>query len=77
MIDTNLLESIRNKFSRYSEAECNYAKLDCIETLAYHTQDAAYTAKLWAEIDAANERLAKLSRSQPCAHCKGTGRIPH
>lgn len=74
MVDANLLISIRNKFSRYTTDECNYAKKDCMETMKYHV-GTPYSEKLWAEIDAANARLAKLNRSNPCPHCDGTGRV--
>jgi hypothetical protein len=75
MVDQNLLVSIRNKISRYTREECDYAKQDCAETLKLHPANSPYSAKLWAEIDTINERLAVLQGSVTCPCCHGSGKV--
>jgi hypothetical protein len=58
-VSADLLKSIRNKFSTYTLDQCNYAKADITNTLQYH-REGEYAEKLWAEIDAANDRIAEL-----------------
>ncbi|MDF2435478.1 MAG: hypothetical protein JWP44_5109 [Mucilaginibacter sp.] len=70
--DANLLASIRNKFSRYSVAECEYALQDIRATAQYHGP-GEYMNKLLAERDAALDRLAVLRKAKVCKHCNGTG----
>jgi len=75
MVDQNLLTAIRNKVRRYNREECDFAKKDCAETLRLHPIDSEYSQKLWAEIDAINERLTSLGNSVTCPCCHGSGKI--
>lgn len=52
------------KFARHTTTECIHAIADCHDTLQEGQYEYAhpYAQKLWAEIDAARDRLLFLSR---------------
>lgn len=57
---TQINRNATDKFSRYTLAQCEFAIVDINRTLALHDaddMDNAYVVKLWAELDAARDRL--------------------
>ena len=62
----NYTQTTRNavdKFNRYTIAQCEFAIADIHATLTLHDADDmhnAYVVKLWAELDAARDRIHAL-----------------
>jgi hypothetical protein len=60
---TQINRNAVDKFNRYTIAQCEYAIADIHRTLALHDADDmhnAYVVKLWAELDAARDRIHAL-----------------
>lgn len=60
---TQINRNAVDKVSRYTIAQCEFAIADIHATLALHDADDmhnAYVVKLWAELDAARDRIHAL-----------------
>jgi hypothetical protein len=60
---TQINRNAVDKFNRYTLAQCETAIADIHATLALHEADDmhnAYVVKLWAELDAARDRIHAL-----------------
>jgi hypothetical protein len=56
----DLNRAAADKFSRYTLAQCEFAIADINATLGLHDYGHPYTAKLYAELDAARDRRMVL-----------------
>jgi hypothetical protein len=65
---TEMTDTAWNKFARYSKHQCEYAIRDIHATLAVtpngNDHKDAYTQKLWAELDAARDRIREIDLSR-------------
>ena len=67
MTATELREIATAKVSRYTWQQCKAAIADCHDTLNVgdYAYEHPYAQKLWAEIDACRDRLAKSFGMRP------------
>jgi hypothetical protein len=59
---TQIIHTAAQKFSRYSAAQCEFAIADIHKTITLwdDIEHNEYLVKLWAELDAARDRLHAL-----------------